>query len=292
MTTFAKLPPPKRTLSNELGEEWSTGANERSDPFDDPSFSSVIDHGLRSDIRRSKLELATSAPSDMDDDGDCPRPPFATTTADDLLHSGGLQYAGYPDAETYDALEKAAASLVPAWEDERAISLSKSRRRKALPAHSIAQGKLAQSTKYDRGAAGRSTAVVVHPDRLLSDDDGFEDEDESPRSSRRWHALRRLQREASSRRGKMTSRSRPTIDFSEDSADFESDISSDYDHLNHSLRRSSDYYPLSVRARYHPRMVVTRVTDTVVQKIVSFVTWIRFFILLGMAIVFAVWQCV
>ncbi|KAL7344308.1 hypothetical protein BJY59DRAFT_15497 [Rhodotorula toruloides] len=103
----------------------------------------------------------------------------------------------------------------------------------------------------------------------------------------------RLQREASSRRGKFALRRRPTVDSFEgeyDSDDFESDISSDYDHLNHSLRRSSDYYPLSIRARYRPRMVVARVTDSVVQKIVSFVTWIRFFTILGMAIVFAVWQ--
>ncbi|BGP22102.1 hypothetical protein Rt10032_c18g5942 [Rhodotorula toruloides] len=290
VTIFAKLPsPPKRTLSNELGEEWATDTYERSDPFDDPSFSSVIDHGLRPDIRHSKLELATSAPSDDESDEGCPTPPFATTTADDLLHSGSLCYAGYPDAETYDELEKAAANLMPAWEDEHALPSGKSRRRKALPSYMSAKGKSAEYREYERSTAGRSTAVVLYPDRIQSDEDDFE----PPRSSRRWHALRRLQREASSMRGKLTSRRRPALDSSEaeyDSDDFESDISSDYDHLNHSLRRSSDYYPLSVRARYHPRMVVARMTDTVVQKIVSFVTWIRFLVILGMAIVFAVWQ--
>ncbi|BGP59456.1 hypothetical protein NBRC10512v2_000751 [Rhodotorula toruloides] len=294
VTAFAKLPPPpERTLSNELGEQWSTDVYERDDPFDEPSFSSVIDHGLRPDIRHSKLELATSAPSEDEYNDNCPTPPFATTTADDLLHSGILRYAGYPDAETYDEIEKAAASLVPAWEDDEALPTAKSRRRKALPPHSIAKGKNVEFAKYDGRAAGRSTAVVLHPDRIYSDEDDFEDEEESPRSSRRWHALRRLQREASSRRGKFALRRRPTVDSFEgeyDSDDFESDISSDYDHLNHSLRRSSDYYPLSIRARYRPRMVVARVTDSVVQKIVSFVTWIRFFTILGMAIVFAVWQ--
>ncbi|GAA6030040.1 hypothetical protein JCM8097_009227 [Rhodosporidiobolus ruineniae] len=117
---------------------------------------------------------------------------------------------------------------------------------------------------------------------------GSENEDDSPPTSRRELALQRLGLEASARFASNVRSASATRSDDEDS-DAASLLSADYDHLDPS-GRSTDYYPLTLRARYHPRMVATMWTDSAMRQLWTFVTWVRFLFVLGMAVVFALWQ--
>ncbi|KAI5478781.1 hypothetical protein MNV49_004607 [Pseudohyphozyma bogoriensis] len=81
-------------------------------------------------------------------------------------------------------------------------------------------------------------------------------------------------------------------DGDEGSESGRSDMSSNYDYLNSGEydRKGTDYYPLTLRARYHPRMIASRATNKAIQHAVNFVTYIRFFVILAMALVYALWQ--
>lgn len=51
----------------------------------------------------------------------------AQTTRDDLLSSGSLRYSGYPSAEKYEVLERAASALEPTWADAHLPAAHQSR---------------------------------------------------------------------------------------------------------------------------------------------------------------------
>lgn len=273
----------KRTLEHELGEE--LGGNE-SLAHEAESVSSVIIRSGRSKPRRSRrgLDPSTSSSSGL-----------PVTTADDILPSGSLRWAGPPDAETYDQLEQAAEGLIPAWADDEqftALSSSTSHGRRRLGGGSLwdepdFRPQRAKSSKKSKGK-GRHA-------RALNDE---YDEGAAPRESssqtRRKLAQRRLSREASTRTGLdlVHVRDPAHSDHASRASFDESDISSDYDALDHPLTRTSDYYPLALRSRYHPRMLATMMTDSALRHVVTLVTWIQFLVVLGMALGFALWQCV
>lgn len=145
--------------------------------------------------------------------------------------------------------------------------------------------------------------LVLSSIRFGSDEeDDTPVEDPSTPRSRRNLALRRLGLEASSRH---TSRMFPqpqtqqqqqdqvTIYASSDgdNDDATSVVSSNYDLLDpRDNLASNDYYPLTLRARYHPKMLSNMMRDSAVRHVVTLITWIRFLVVLAIALSFAVWQ--
>ncbi|GAA5850796.1 hypothetical protein JCM8547_009092 [Rhodosporidiobolus lusitaniae] len=139
------------------------------------------------------------------------------------------------------------------------------------------------------------------PSLLSSIRFGSEDEEEnngettnlSVTLSRRDLALRRLEHEASTRivsrprRGWATEHDSCSSSSSA-SSDEGSVLSSNYDHLD--AGPSTDYYPLTLRARYHPKMVATMFGDSAMRHLAVVITWVRFLVVLGMALALALWQ--
>jgi hypothetical protein len=88
--------------------------------------------------------------------------------------------------------------------------------------------------------------------------------------------------------------SAPHLRYAEN--DFDDDdnesITSDFSHIARNDRERSDYYPQNILARYHPRMVVMRLQDKALQQAAELILYLRFFLLLGLAIIWALWQYV
>ncbi|GJN87874.1 hypothetical protein Rhopal_000829-T1 [Rhodotorula paludigena] len=279
---------PKRALSYELGAPWQ-----------ESQHSAHQEHGL--DGPRSAgpclSKARRSAPAPVRKRPTSDSPPV--TTADDLLPSGSLRWAGHPDADTYDQLEHAASRLLPSWADDEidleALSPSRPTTFKRIKGPVAGEDDDEIAPRPWKGKGGKKGKVRVRKfDRY---DDGFDDnlqdevEGRSSAFSRRSVALRRLDREASTRIGLNLVRfAQDSGSASERDSDADSTISSDYDRLDHSLRRRSDYYPLAVRARYHPRMLASMMSDSALRHVVSLITWIRFLVVLSIAVLYSVWQ--
>lgn len=282
---------PKRALSYELGGPWQ-----------ESQHSAYKEHrlnGPRSAGPRLSSKACRSAPAPVRKPQTSDSPPV--TTADDLLPSGSLRWAGHPDADTYDQLEHAASRLLPSWADDEidleALSPSRPTAFKRIKGAAAGEDDDEIAPRTWKGKGGKKGRVRAREfDRY---DDGFDDnlqdevEGRSSAFSRRSVALRRLDRKASTRTGLDLVRfAQDSGSASERDSDADSTISSDYDRLDHSLRRRSDYYPLAVRARYHPRMLASMMTDSALRHVVSLITWIRFLVVLSIAVVYSVWQCV
>lgn len=81
--------------------------------------------------------------------------------------------------------------------------------------------------------------------------------------------------------------------YDSDDAASASSVVSDFSHLSPTRERqrySNSFYPLTLRARYAPTMLAQRWADEAVQHVVDLVTYLRFFALLAVALVWAVWQ--
>lgn len=158
---------------------------------------------------------------------------------------------------------------------------------------------------------GRSPFVKRRGQGTTNDQQLYQDEEDLSPLSRRELALRRLglsQRSASATSSRSISPTPSRRHHTDDEDDEYSDeystssrsdeddrnsILSDYDHLDSRgdlTLRGTDYYPVALRARYHPRMVALRMTDRAVQHLVDLVTYIQFFVVLGLALAFALWQ--
>jgi hypothetical protein len=127
---------------------------------------------------------------------------------------------------------------------------------------------------------------------------GSEDEEEGETSglslslSRRDLSLARLDHEASSRYGSPSLSRSYSVSHSDYSSDSDVSISSStYSHLD-PTGASTDYYPLTLRARYHPRMITQMWSDSAMRHIVTAMAWCRFLLVLGLAMGVAIWQCV
>ena len=81
-------------------------------------------------------------------------------------------------------------------------------------------------------------------------------------------------------------------DYSDAGADDRSCVSvvSEYDLLEGERPAQADYWPVALRARYAPRMVITRSMDAVLRQLVILLVYVRFYALLGLAVGFALWQ--
>ncbi|GAA6000672.1 hypothetical protein JCM10207_004603 [Rhodosporidiobolus poonsookiae] len=319
----------KLTLDSELGGEWLDGdsfrAEEEDDDdacaFADTSNLSAIVHALDSQDSLADAVVGGSAPSDAYDSSVEHQPPV--TTADDLLSSGAFRHAG-PAAtgpEAYDELAQAAAALAPAWaDDEREFAAlpAPSQRRAItagegtedrLPAYggSGKGGELRRRKEKKGGSKSKSRGgkkqlqLFQLPfmdydhnfDGAADDGEGEGEGDVTTTLSRRDLALQRLGAEASSRFNSLRALPPASLADRDEDGDEDDDATSvssaDYDVLD-SAGRSTDYYPLTLRARYRPSMLATMFSDRAVRHVITFVTWVRFLLLLSMAVVFSIWQ--
>lgn len=223
----------------------------------------------------------------------------AQTTRDDLLPSGSLRYSGYPSAEKYEVLERAVTALEPTWADAH------------LPAAHQSRMTLLQEAKLRIGGASDRVEEFTGSDRArksvlrISDDDP----ELAPSGSasaggpcpssltvattslrRRRRALRRLDHEASLRKsGQELILHRDTAAHSDSASNCSSTLT-DFDMLEHSLRRRSDYQPTDRLSRLRPSALVGRAVDSAGHHVLTLFTWLRFMILLSTAVVFAIWQ--
>ncbi|GAA5831242.1 hypothetical protein JCM11251_007806 [Rhodosporidiobolus azoricus] len=281
----------QRTLRSELDGQWDGG-------FDDPhladeSTMSIVVHPLV--VKGGSMRLAHSSKNVYDSDSPVERYP-PTTTADDLVPAGSLQFVT-PTTEDYDDFAQAAAALEPVWADDdpaAAALLQKESKRESGKSSSSLLRQLADRDaselrrRKEKKGKRRSHKTKLISDFRFSDEDEEQPGDITSTLSRRNLALRRLKIEASSRY-----RDGDAYFSASDDNDAASVLSSNYDHLDDTRRprlRSADYYPLTLRARYAPTMVVRMWTDSAVQHVVTLVTWLRFLVVLGMALVFAVYQ--
>ncbi|GAA5902836.1 hypothetical protein JCM8208_006488 [Rhodotorula glutinis] len=287
----------KRTLEHELGDDFEPERRDESFAHEVESVSSVVVRSGRPTTRRSRHLADLYGPASND---------LPVTTADDLLPAGSLRWAGPPEAETYAELEQAAEGLVPAWADDDDLTASSSSRRGerrrigdgGLRDEPDVRSRRAKDGKSSEGQVtgkgkGRATSSSAFSER----DERDEVTRQSASQTRRRLALRRLGREASTRTGlevvhvaHSDDRDRRRYRHKDVPSCDDSDISSTYDELDHPLTRTADYYPVALRSRYHPRMLATMMTDSAVQHLVTFVTWIQFLVVLGMALGFALWQ--
>ena len=67
-------------------------------------------------------------------------------------------------------------------------------------------------------------------------------------------------------------------------------VVSAYDLLEGERLGEADYWPIALRARYAPRMMVNRSVDAVLRQLVILLVYVRFYALLALAVGFALWQ--
>ncbi|GAA5919748.1 hypothetical protein JCM6882_008935 [Rhodosporidiobolus microsporus] len=288
----------QRTLCSELDGHWGSEAAHLVDEHDfaDTSTLSVVVHPLAS---KGTLRLSHPSESAYEDDSLVEQYP-PSTTADNLVPAGSFRHVN-PTTEEYDDLVQAAAELEPTWADDdpavaalishessprggKSSSLSLFKQLEDKEAYDLRRRKDKKEKK--RSGKGRKKRNAL-ADFRFSDEDGEATEpgDITATLTRRDLALQRLNLEASSRFAAGSSSDDRSL------SDNESVLSSNYDHLDDGHGgRSADYYPLTLRARYAPRMVVRMWTDSAVQHVVTLVTWLRFLVVLGMALVYAVYQ--
>lgn len=65
---------------------------------------------------------------------------------------------------------------------------------------------------------------------------------------------------------------------------------SEYDYVDGERVRQGSYWPMTLRARYAPRMLGLRLADKAISTVVLLVNYIRFFLILSFAIFFALYQ--
>jgi len=73
----------------------------------------------------------------------------------------------------------------------------------------------------------------------------------------------------------------------------EEDDDSDFEQVSTTRRlgsRGTDYWPVSLRARYHPAIVAMRVKTTSQEYINFVVLWSRFLMVLAVAVAFSLWR--
>ena len=248
----------------------------------------------------------------------------STSTAHDLVPSGSLGKGSF-GSKGYEDFAKRAEKLEPAWADETTTS------RPLIEGSSLGQHRMLEITNLNEEVIGgeeedtrqlrskkekpnkksrgkKNRHLVLSSIRFGSDEeDETPMEDPSTPRSRRNLALRRLGLEASSRHtSRMFPQTQPQQQEHEqdqvttyassdvgDNDDATSVVSSNYDLLDQRDNlASNDYYPLTLRARYHPKMLSNMMRDSAVRHVVTLITWVRFLVVLAMALSFAVWQYV
>ncbi|GAA5924815.1 uncharacterized protein JCM15063_005741 [Sporobolomyces koalae] len=232
----------------------------------------------------------------------------STSTAHNLVAPGSLGHTTL-DGPSYDALARRAEELEPVWADEsiperaRIASGNMGKQRLIAPPGADANGESGDSRQLrskkerrDKKKSSRRKSKHLGLSDIHFGSDEEETDNGSTSQSRRTLALRRLGLEASSRNtSRMFQRpesEQPTVqDLPDEEDDADSIVSSNYDLLdNRDNLDSNDFYPITLRARYHPRMLTHMMRDRAIRHVVTLITWLRFLIVLAMALSYAVYQ--
>lgn len=287
----------KRSLESELGSEWHHESSDDDNEHEEGSSAT----GSTSTPAKT-LHAAYVSELDLD-------------TSSEIFPHGSLRYSGPPDSETYEHLTRVVANLPAVWEDEKkfgrspppatgllrslpwaqesedfwdesqypeleetdfdrlesaeAVEQRRSRRASGSRSRSFSGTRIGSRMLRSRKRGGHSQAGGAAA--IVSDDEGLP-------LSRREQALLRLGIYSS---GEESGEERDE--------DVES-VMSDFEHLERDGKRSADYWPVALRARYAPRMIATRAADSAVQHALLMITYIRFFLVLAVALAFALWQ--
>ncbi|SCV72641.1 BQ2448_4178 [Microbotryum intermedium] len=228
---------------------------------------------------------ATELPAAWEDEGYGREPPAPYG----LGRVGGRLLEWVEGGNDEFADEEKLWSRYPEEEDDNDLQMARLESREDVEARSLQS--LSPSSlrrRHRRSGRHRARAASLKRSRVVSSRfrDVFDEEeqtDEEERLTRRQVALRRMGLEED-------------IEYSDEGSQFDDynsgddeSIMTDYEVLDRRTRQG-DYYPVSLRARYAPRMVIARITDKAMQHLVELVTYIRFFALLAMAVTFALWQ--
>jgi hypothetical protein len=224
---------------------------------------------------------------------------------------------GPPDAESYEAMERALFDMPVEWADDDASVVQRSLLRDVPDGSS---GKRAPTRQ------GGLEWAYEDPEEQSSDHDPWKDEngnkDQLGLESREMIEFRQRVDEKSERRRKRIQQlaeellqderdeallaektlvalrrvgSDRSISGSDDGGDgrSESSGSGEYEHVNTDRRSGStgtDYWPISTRARYAPNMVAKRVAVTSQEYVNMCLLWTKFIAVLGVAVAVSVWR--
>lgn len=224
---------------------------------------------------------------------------------DDLFSLGALRRSGPPQSEAYEELSRRVDELPAEWADEPDAvpepagllrNLAWARNEASDPWESrkypekvdtdfglIEDGRQVEEAgeqvgedEERMGRAGKSRRRRRRSERTTLGSNNVDEDDSN--LTRRELALRRLEYE--------------TDEGHDDGDDREEEEMSDFECLEGDRARTSDYWPVTLRARYAPKMVALRAADSALQRIVMLVTYIRFFFILAVALFYAIWQYV
>lgn len=301
-----------RSLGSELGSHW--GDEEGESDFE---------------LEYSDEDVEEDEFDDEHDSQSTPTASVATSTpvryrrrifSDELIERGSLRRMP-PDHEAYEQLSEAVSHFPVVWEDENLPS-------PPTPSHSLLKALpwTRESEKEFMGEEDYPEDVSFGVIQIESKE-AIEEREENERDEEKrgeWGVVRRRRYGKSKGKGKGKARAssgkedsyanravsrrgmalrRMGLDLEVEqrseysdnesySDDARSDMSSNYDYLSPGdyTNRGADYHPMTLRARYHPRMLVSRATDKAIQHVVSFATYMRFFVILSFALIYALWQ--
>ncbi|GAA5860451.1 hypothetical protein JCM3774_000426 [Rhodotorula dairenensis] len=281
--------PPAQSLADELRQECASALHASADRLDGEAVVSLVVRNCDAGV-----DCGRGRPDSLE----WPFSDLVGTTRDDLLPAGSLRYSGYPTAEKYEELERAVAGLEPMWADAD-----------TAPAHQTRMAQLREARLRVSGAPGRASDISHShrggrkPLRPISIDDESPVEPNGAAgperfgrveaatkgTRRRRRARRRLSIESSLRKSGQEVILHPEAANSAPDSEGSSTWS-DFDMLEHSLRRRADYQAVHGLARLHPSAVAGRAADSVSQHVGTLLTWLRFMVLLSTAVIFALWQ--
>ena len=236
-----------------------------------------------------------------------------------------LMPPGPPNAEAYEDLERALSELPITWEDDNSAALHRtlvrdidageqaSRNAKTSqaglswayddseedneendPWKEEGKGTMAlesremveQREKADDRAERRRRRLQELAEEMMREEEDEEDEHAMANMTRKTlSALRRLNLD----------RPKPKPDEDDRRADdrLAEEDAADYEYLNTTRRpgsRGTDYWPVSLRARYHPAMLAQRAKATSQEYFTMVLLWTKFLTVLAVAVIFSIWK--
>lgn len=288
-----RKPKGSRTLNSEMGSPWEDRDESDGEDGEDEESSASTSIPYRQQQNR-RIAPSFSHLDYLD-------------TSYDLVPAGSLR-KGEPTEEGYAALQAASDEVPVAWEDEAGLverKRGKGRGRGPRRPDRTVLGSLGwegdeDSKDFWKGEqkGGRSFTEIRgtieygkkerKQRRSKTGQDSYQSSASKSALTRRSLALRRLGLPLDDGSSTVVS------DYSDDESQVAGSVYSSFEYLRsgeYAGREGTDYYPTGL-ARYHPKMVVTRLQSAATQQAMLLLTYIRFFVLLGLAICYALWQYV
>ncbi|KAK4705007.1 hypothetical protein P7C70_g1204, partial [Phenoliferia sp. Uapishka_3] len=297
-----------RTLGSELGREWDGGASSAA------SESGLVENDNDHD-EDDYSNASTSTPSKTRGPLDylLERDPSLS----DLIPHGSLRYSGPPDSSTYERISKAVSDAPAVWATEDGPQAPRRGLLRSLQWTEPMEDPLWESSKYpEPDGMDESSGAVIG---LI--ENGPTQDDEGSNEQQRWNDIRkrRYRRKSTitedhkgSRRDRALHRLGLPAEYGQEGPEVddnyeespsreivertpreydEDEATSEFEYLNSGEHpERGDYYPVSLRARYAPKVLATWAADSALQQVINFVLYLKLFVVLGMAVFFALWQ--